>query len=106
MIYWQLHNSQQCWEQLEQSFGGENNILNSVLGQTESQQKEKVLQKNGGDAARAVELFLAAASLFHSNSIPKAALAGVAGETISKHKVTYLQGCDKCSPCPHIQWGP
>jgi len=55
MIYWQLHNSQQCWELLEQSFGGENQHPELYAGAGRKPARGDMPQKNGGDAA----LFLA-----------------------------------------------
>lgn len=44
-IYWQPHNSQQCWEQLEWNVEVKSNILNSMLGQAGLQLKEKSSQR-------------------------------------------------------------
>lgn len=61
MFYWQLRKSQQCWEQLEQSFGGEKRHPELYTGAGRKPAKGEMLQKNGGDASGAVEeLFLAA----------------------------------------------
>lgn len=54
MIYWQLCNSQQCWEQLEQSFGGENQHPELHTGAGRKPAKGEMLQKNSGDATGAV----------------------------------------------------
>lgn len=126
IIYWQLRNSQQCWEQLEQSFGGENQHPELYAGAGRKPANGEMLQKNDGDATGAVELFLAAiqkslaapcqlpasslpASLLCSNAVPKAELVGVGTDSSNRCRVTLpaaLVGPLRMFSHHHLQRGP